>query len=399
MSRRAPFAHWLNDTNDVTQTFLAAGQIPDLINLAGGLPDPSTWPVTPLSEFAARAVADHTQEALGYAPIDGLPDLRDRIAMDFSRGDLRLTRDNVLITTGGMQGLELLGKVLVNPGDRIAAQSPAYLGAIDAWKPRAPQYRTMRLETADCDPQAAMTGAQFAYTVPNFSNPSGRLVPETQRRALLAAAEATECWLVEDDPYGHLYYDAPPLPRILDLSASGAPVYDGPVIYLGTASKMLAPGLRVGWIIAAPEVISALTTAKQGSDMFTSGLCQRITLEAMQQGLPDQVLPRILDLYRTRRDALCAALAAELSDLFTWEVPTGGMFVWAVARDPSLDTDRLMQTGLTHGVCVSPSSVFDPLGQDRRAIRVNFTLNPPEDLAEGVRRLAAATRMELTRAA
>lgn len=399
MSRRAPFAHWLNDTNDVTQTFLAAGQIPDLINLAGGLPDPSTWPVTPLSEFAARAVADHTQEALGYAPIDGLPDLRDRIAMDFSRGDLRLTRDNVLITTGGMQGLELLGKVLVNPGDRIAAQSPAYLGAIDAWKPRAPQYRAMRLETADCDPQAAMTGAQFAYTVPNFSNPSGRLVPETQRRALLAAAEATECWLVEDDPYGHLYYDAPPLPRILDLSASGAPVYDGPVIYLGTASKMLAPGLRVGWIIAAPEVISALTTAKQGSDMFTSGLCQRITLEAMQQGLPDQVLPRILDLYRTRRDALCAALAAELSDLFTWEVPTGGMFVWAVARDPSLDTDRLMQTGLTHGVCVSPSSVFDPLGQDRRAIRVNFTLNPPEDLAEGVRRLAAATRMELTRAA
>ncbi|ASP21190.1 2-aminoadipate transaminase [Antarctobacter heliothermus] len=399
MSRRAPFARWLDDTNDVTQTFLSAGQIPGLVNLAGGLPDPSTWPAPELADFAGRAVADHTQDALGYSPIDGLPDLRDRIAADYSRSDLRLTRDNVLITTGGMQGLELLGKVLLNSGDTIAAQSPAYLGAIDAWKPRTPQYRAMVLEQNGFDPHGSMTGAQFAYTVPNFSNPSGRLVPVDQRRALVAAAQATGCWLAEDDPYGHLYYDAAPLPRMLDLSATGAPVYDGQVIYLGTFSKMLAPGLRVGWVIAAPAVITATTTAKQGSDMFTSGLCQRIALQAMEQGVPDRILPGILDLYRARRDALCAAMATDLSDLFTWEVPTGGMFVWAVARDPSLDTDRLMKTGLDHGVCVSPSSVFDPLGRDRRAIRVNFTLNPPEVLAEGVRRLADATRMELTRAA
>ncbi|MBT55363.1 MAG: aminotransferase [Mameliella sp.] len=399
MSQRAPFARWLDDTNDVTQTFLSAGQIPGLVNLAGGLPDPSTWPAPELADFAGRAVADHTQDALGYSPIDGLPDLRDRIAADYSRGDLRLTRDNVLITTGGMQGLELLGKALLNSGDTIAAQSPAYLGAIDAWKPRTPQYRAMVLEQDGFDPHGPMTGAQFAYTVPNFSNPSGRLVPTDQRRALVAAAQATGCWLVEDDPYGHLYYDAAPLPRMLDLSATGAPVYDGQVIYLGTFSKMLAPGLRVGWVIAAPKVITAMTTAKQGSDMFTSGLCQRIALQAMEQGVPERILPGILDLYRARRDALCTAMATDLSDLFTWEVPTGGMFVWAVARDPSLDTDQLMKTGLDHGVCVSPSSVFDPLGRDRRAIRVNFTLNPPEVLAEGVRRLAAATRIELTRAA
>ncbi|MBY6163574.1 PLP-dependent aminotransferase family protein [Mameliella alba] len=399
MARRAPFARWLNDTNDVTQTFLAAGAIPDLVNLAGGLPDPSTWPVAELADFAGRAVSNHTQDSLGYSPIDGLNALRDRIAAMYSKGALHLTRDNVLITTAGMQGLELVGKVLLNPGEVIAAQSPAYLGAIDAWKPREPQYRAMALEDPACDPRTAMAGAQFAYTVPNFSNPSGRLVPLDQRHALLAAARDTGCWLVEDDPYGHLYYDGTPLPHMLDLSATGADVYDGPVIYLGTFSKQLAPGLRVGWVIAAPEVITAMTTAKQGSDMFTSGLTQHVALAALEQDLPNRLLPEVLDLYRSRRDALCTAMAADLSELFTWEVPTGGMFVWAVARDPALNTDRLMKTGLDHGVCVSPSSVFDPLGRDRRAIRINFTLNPPEVLAEGIRRLAVATRAELTRAA
>lgn len=399
MPRRPDFARWLDQTNDVTQTFLAAGQIPGLVNLAGGLPEPATWPVEDLSEIAARAVRDHAAQALAYTPIDGLPGLRDRIAAQYSTGALRLARDNVLITTGGMQALDLLGKVLLDPGQLIAAQAPTYLGALDAWKPRAPRYRPLTLEAPGFDPQAGFAGAQFAYAVPNFSNPSGRLVPLEQRRALVDAAQATGVWLVEDDPYGHLYYDGPALPHMLELSASGAPIYDGPVIYTGTFSKQLAPGLRVGWVIAAPEVIKALTTAKQGSDMFTSGLSQRIVIEALDRGLPERILPALLDTYRNRRDALCAAMAQNLTDLFDWQVPQGGMFVWAVARDPALDTDALMKTGLAHGVCISPSSVFDPLGQDRRAIRVNFTLNPPEVLTEGVRRLAAAARAQLARAA
>lgn len=398
MPARPPFADWLNETNDVTQTFLAAGRIPDLVNLAGGLPDPSTWPVAELSEIAARAVADHPGDTLAYSPIDGLPELRDRIARDHASDRLNLTRDNVMITTGGSQALNLLGKVMLNPGEPVAAQSPAYLGAIDTWKPRRPDYRPMHLERSDFEPTAALTGVKFAYTVPNFSNPSGRLVPLNQRHELVGAAQATGTWLIEDDPYGHLYYDDSPLPHMLDLCADAGP-YTGPVIYLGTASKQLAPGLRVGWAIAAPEVIAAMTTAKQGTDMFTSGLTQRIVLAAMEAGLPARILPAMLDLYRARRDALCAAMETHLSDFFDWETPTGGMFVWAVARDPSLDTDVLMKTGLDHGVCISPSSVFDPLGRDRTAIRVNFTLNPPELLEKGIRRLAEATRAQLDRAA
>ncbi|MGR3804387.1 aminotransferase-like domain-containing protein [Marinibacterium profundimaris] len=396
MSRPA-LARWLSQTNDVTQTFLAAGRIPGLINLAGGLPDPSVWPVDALAGYAQSAVADHPGDSLAYSPIDGLPGLRDVIAARFSRGDLKLGRENVMVTTGGMQALDLVGKVLLDQGDAIAAQSPAYLGALDAWMPRGPAYRPMRLDTNDVDIAGCMAGAKFAYTVPNFSNPSGRLVEADQRQELVAAAHDTGCWLVEDDPYGALYYDGDPLPRLLDLSAKGQGdgPYDGPVIYLGTLSKELAPGMRIGWVIAAPEMIVALTTAKQGSDMFTSGICQRMAQSALEDGLPEQVLPQIIDLYRARRDALCAAMAEHLGDLYDWDVPKGGMFVWAVAKDPRLNTDALMTRGLDHGVCISPSSVFDPEGKDHRATRLNFTLNPPEKLAEGVRRLAEATRAEL----
>ncbi|GGE01037.1 2-aminoadipate transaminase [Gemmobacter megaterium] len=383
------FADWMSQTNDVTEVFLAAGQIPDLINMAGGLPEPTLWPVAEIADLAARVVHDDPAQALGYSPIAGLPALRDAIAARFSTPDLPLGRDNVLITTGGMQALDLLGKVLLEPCGQIAAQSPTYLGALDAWRPRAPAYRPMVLGANGFDPVAALRGAAFAYTVPNFSNPTGRLVGTAERAALLEAARQTGTWLVEDDPYGTLCYDDAPLPRILSLAGTGG-AYDGPVIYLGTLSKELAPGLRIGWVIAAPRMIAALTTAKQGSDMCTSGLCQMIALRAFEHGLVDRIQPQVRDLYRSRRDALCAAMDRHLSGVLDWQVPRGGMFVWATARDPRLDTDGLLRVALEHGVCIAPGSVFDPLGVDRRSLRINFTLNPPDRLVEGTRRLAGA---------
>jgi 2-aminoadipate transaminase len=235
-----------------------------------------------------------------------------------------------------------------------------------------------------------LTGAQFAYTVPNFSNPTGKLVDLATREKLVDAAHRTGTWLVEDDPYGALHYDTAPLPHMIALSARRQPgqAYKGPVVYLGTLSKDIAPGLRVGWVIAAPEMIAALTLAKQGSDLCTSGVTQRVALGALEAGLIEQTRPKIIDLYRRGRDTLCAAMAEHLSGWFTWEIPAGGMFVWAVARDPSLNTDALLQQAIKAGVCVTPSSVFDATGQNRRAIRLNFTFNAPDKLTEGVRRLA-----------
>jgi 2-aminoadipate transaminase len=393
-SARPAFARWLGTTNDVTRTFLAATRIPSLINMAGGLPAPETYPATEVAEIARRAIEEHPGDTLGYGPIEGLPELRDALAKRFSRGDLKLTRENVLVTTSGLQGLDLLGKVLLEQGGVIAGQFPTYLGALDAWRPHQPQFRNLVLDEPGFDPAALFSGAQFAYTVPNFSNPTGKLVGLDLRETLVSAAHRTGTWLVEDDPYGGLHYEAVPLPRLIELSAreySAAP-YDGPVLYMGTLSKEIAPGLRIGWVIAAPEMIAALTLAKQGSDMCTSGVTQRIALGALEAGLIEQIQPRIVALYRSRRDALCAAMAEHLSAWFQWEIPSGGMFVWAVARDPAFDTDVLLKCAMEAGVCVTPSSVFDATGQNRRAIRINFTRNEPEKLREGVKRLAAAVR-------
>lgn len=387
---RPAFARWMSGTNEITRGFLAAGRIPGLINMAGGLPAPETYPVADLSAIAAQVVADHPAEALGYGPIEGLPALRQALAARLSRGDLRLTERNILVTSGGLSALDLLGKVLLDAGGVIAAQFPTYLGALDAWRPRMPAFRPFDPQTPGFDARAALAGAQFAYAVPNYSNPTGRVVGLPARRALVAAARATGTWLVEDDPYGTLHYDAPPLPRLIDLDATGAEEYDGPVVYLGTVSKELAPGLRLGWVAASAPMIEALTVAKQGSDLCTNGVTQLMAVQAFAQGLPERVGAQVRILYRDRRDALAAALAAHLADRFDWDVPSGGMFLWAVARDPGLDTDRLLAHAIAEGVTVTPSSVFDPSGALKAAIRINFTLNPPDRLAEGVRRLARA---------
>lgn len=396
---RPAFAPWLGQGNDVTAVFLAAGQVPGLINLGGGLPDPALFPTGELAELAAQAIRSQPQDCLGYGPIPGLPGLRDRIAARLSTDRLRLTRDNVLITSGGMQGLDLVGRVLMQPGAVIAAQSPAYLGALDAWRPHGPLYRPMRTEQPGFDADAALAGAQFAYAVPNFSNPSGRLVPLHERQALVAAAHRSGTWLIEDDPYGLLHYDGAALPRLLELSAAEQPgPYAGPVIHMGSLSKELTPGLRIGWVVAAPEMIAALTMAKQGADMCSSGLSQVLALRALETGLIARNLPRVLASYRARRDALCDAMAAHLADQLDWQRPVGGMFVWARARDARLDTDRLLDQALQHGTCISPSSVFDPEGQDRSGLRLNFTLNPPDRLDEACQRLARAIRATLAAA-
>lgn len=389
---RPPFAGWISTTNDITRTFLAASRVPGLINMAGGLPEPATFPVAELAEIAAAAIRDHTQDVLGYGPVEGLPELRDALARRFSSPDLTLTRDNVFVTSAGMQGLDLLGKVLLESGQLIACQHPTYLGALDAWRPRSPTYRNVVLDDPAFDADAALEGAQFAYTVPNFSNPTGKLVGVATRQALVDAAHRTGTWLVEDDPYGTLHYDGEPLPRMIELSARRQPgvPYSGPVVYMGTLSKEIAPGLRIGWVIAAPAFIEALAMAKLGSDMCTSGLTQRVALAAIEAGLIEKIQPTILDTYRHRRDALCGAMREHLSGWLDWEVPVGGMFVWAVGRDPSLNTDVLLKHAMAAGVCVAPSSVFDATGMNRRALRINFTRNDEGQLIEGVKRLARA---------
>lgn len=397
-NRRPAFAQWTSFSNDITQQFLAIGGRPDVVSMAGGLPAAEFYPIQAMERAAQDALVRWRASALEYGPVEGLRALRAHIAERMGRqSGRRFGVENVLITAGAMQGLDLVGKVLVDPGERVVAQYPTYVGALDAWRPRSPAYDPLDWTPDGRTTVDRLAAAKFVYAVPNYSNPTGVLVPTAHRQALLEKAMRAGTWLLEDDPYLPLQYDMPAGPSILALHAAMEPggTYDGPVIYLGTLSKSIAPGLRIGWVIAAPDMIQALAIAKQSADLAGSQFNQAVALELLESGLEDRHVPTIVDQYRIRRDALCDAARAELSEWFEWETPPGGMFVWMRSRDAAIDTDRLYTVALAEKVAFVPGSVFDPAGAARTAMRVNFTRNPAETLREGVGRLARATRLYL----
>ena len=390
LPRRPAYARGMATTNEVTRQFLAVPGA-DCILLAGGLPAPEVYPLQAIEAATGQALRRFGADAAAYGPVEGLAELREAIAGRLSAGGRRFGAENILVTTGSMQALELIGKVLIDPGDVIVAQYPTYLGALDAWRPRLPRYRRIDWDADAAALARSMDGAKFAYAVPNFSNPTGALVPAADRARLLRAAAEAGVWLVEDDPYGALYYDGDALPSVLDLDAGPTnSVYRGNVAYLGTLSKTLAPGLRVGWVVGDPALIQALSLAKQSTDLCGSAFAQAVACELLRARVDQEQVPRIRALYRRRRDAICDAARRHLADRFTFAPPQGGMFLWLTAKDPGLDTDALTQAAMAEGVSVCPSSAFDPAGANRTAVRLNFTFNDERLLGEGVRRLARA---------
>jgi 2-aminoadipate transaminase len=395
---RPAAARWLSTGNSITQQFLAIGGRPDMISLAGGLPAADLYPVAAVAQASQAALARWDGAVLEYGPVEGLPALRAAIARRISAAAGRsFGSENVLLTTGAMQGLDLIGKALIEPGDTVLAQFPTYLGALDAWRPRQPVYERFDWDMDAPGLAAALRCAKFVYAVPNYSNPTGVLVSQKKRSALLDRVVEAGTWLVEDDPYLPLAYDGDAGPSLLAHHGARQPhgPYDGPVIYLGTLSKSLVPGLRVGWVVAEAGMIATLALTKQSTDLSSSMLTQGIALELIESGFEAGHVPTILPHYRARRDALCAALGEHLSEWFEWDVPPGGMFVWLRARRSEIDTDALYAHALAEKVAFVPSSVFDPAGALTSALRLNFTRSSPDLLAEGVRRLARAVRRHL----
>jgi 2-aminoadipate transaminase len=390
---RPGWARWTSASNDVTGQFLAAAGQPGVISLAGGLPAADLYPVDAVRAATDRALTRWGAAALEYGPVEGFPALRAAIAERTAAATGgTFGPEHVLLTTGAMQALELLGKVLVDPGELIVAQAPTYMGALDAWRPREPRYQPLHWDPADPDPDDVLRAAKFAYAVPNYSNPTGVLVPLAHREALLERVLRTGPWLVEDDPYHVLQLDGPAGPGLLDLDVaarSGAP-YDGPVVYLGTLSKSLAPGFRVGWAVAEPEMIRMLALTKQSSDLSSSMFAQAVALELLEERLEERHVPRIVELYRQRRDAMDLVLASELGEWFRYDRPAGGMFFWLEARDPAFSTDALYAYALEERVAFVPSSIYDPTGALTSSMRLNFTRNDPQVMAEGVARMARA---------
>jgi len=372
----------------VIREILKLTEQPGVISLAGGLPSPDTFPIEAMREASARVLRDCPREALQYAASEGFAPLREWVAAEMAAQGLRCSAANVLITTGSQQGLDLAGKVLIDAGSKVAVESPTYLGALQAFAPFEPVF--VPIECDEGGPVAESlgreTGARFMYVLPNFQNPSGRSIDAARRDAISRRAESIGLPIVEDNPYGDLWFDAPPPAPIAARWPEGT-------IYLGSFSKVLAPGLRLGYAVAPAEVYAKLLQAKQAADLHTPGFNQRLVHEVIRHGFLRDHVPTIRARYKAQRDAMQASLAAHLPTsgprACHWRVPGGGMFFW-VELPQGIDAEALLPLAVARGVAFVPGAPFFAGAAHANTLRLSFVTVPPETIDRGVRALAAA---------
>lgn len=368
---------------------LSLAERPGMISLAGGLPAADTFPVDIVGEATSRVLRETGRAALQYAGSEGFPPLREWVADRVRRKGIAASASDVLITTGSQQGLDLVAKILAEPGAPVAVESPTYLGALQALSPFEPEFVTVAGDESGPVPAAIadVRDARLLYLLANFQNPTGRCIPAERRRELAAALANTDVPLVEDDPYGDLWYDTEPAQPVSAL-------LPGRSVYLGSFSKVLAPGLRLGYVVAPPAVYPKLLQAKQAADLHSSGFTQRIVYEVVKDGFLDHHVPEIRARYARHRDAMAAALARHLPPGCHWEVPTGGMYFW-VEMPPGLDAAALLPEAVEAGVAFVPGSPFFAEGGHESTMRLSFVTVPPETIDVGVAALAGVIAAHL----
>ncbi len=377
----------------VIREILKLTELPGVISLAGGLPSPDSFPVEAMRAACDRVLRDTPREALQYAASEGFSPLREWVAAHLGEQGLRVDAAQVLITTGSQQGLDLVAKVLIDAGSAVAVEAPTYLGALQAFAPYEPELITVPCDDDGPLPEALGTamGAPFSearlkprflYVLPNFQNPSGRCMSEARRAALVNAARAQGLPLVEDNPYGDLWYDAPP-------PASLASRWPEGTVYLGSFSKVLAPGLRLGYVVAPPALAPKLLQAKQAADLHTSGFNQRVVYEVIRDGFLRDHVPTIRARYRLQRDAMRAALEAHMPAGCHWQVPSGGMFFW-VELPEAIDATALLHKALALGMAFVPGPAFFAANPKQNTLRLSFVTVAPAEIKRGVALLAQA---------
>jgi 2-aminoadipate transaminase len=351
-------------------------------------------------------LAEQGPRALQYSTTEGYLPLREMLCRHMGRYGIQVAPPNVLVTSGSQQALELIGKLLLDPGNRVATEAPTYLGALQAWAASQARYVTVPIDDrglrVDELEKALRTGPKFLYVLPNFHNPGGVTLSLERRRRVVELASHYGVPILEDDPYGQLRYSGSHLPPlvVLDAEVHGAnnhgSGYRGGVIYLGTMSKTLAPGLRIGWVVAPASVIDKLVQLKQGADLHTSTFTQMVAWETARGGFLDRHVRRLRGVYRERRDAMLAALERCFPPGSSWTRPDGGLFLWA-QMPPGLDSQQLMPAALESGVAYVPGAPFHANGGGERSMRLNFSYCPPATIDEGIGRLGAVMAGALAR--
>ncbi|HET6316463.1 MAG TPA: PLP-dependent aminotransferase family protein [Chloroflexota bacterium] len=381
--------------SDIREILKVTAQ-PDVISLAGGLPAPELFPVDEYRRAFEWVLETDGAQALQYGPSEGYRPLREVLAQRLTRFGMPSGADDVLITNGSQQALDLLGKVFLDPGDAVLVERPTYLGALQAFNQYQPTYVAvsmdedgMQVDQVERALQSKHHRIKLIYALPNFQNPTGRSMSLERRAQLVELARRFGVPVVEDDPYGELRYEGEHLPTLKSLDR------DGLVIYLGTFSKILAPGFRLGWIVAGPEVLETLLHAKQPSDLHTGMAQQMATWQVARDGFVDSHVEHIKAFYRERRDVMLRALEEHFPSDAHFTRPAGGLFVWAEL--PSfIDTRELLQDAVREKVAFVPGQGFHSDHSGTNTMRLNFSNVPPELLREGIRRLghAIARRLE-----
>ena len=369
---------------------------PDIISFAGGLPAPDVFPVEEFSEACQRVLRDCGPTALQYGTTEGYLPLREMIARHTARYGLEVSADNILITSGSQQALDLLGRIFINGGDRILVESPTYMGALQAWNAYGAEYVPVPMDedgmiTDDLE-EALRVGPKFIYVLPNFQNPTGVTLSLERRKQLIELADRYGVPIIEDDPYGQLRFEGEHISPIVVLDDlyrnNSSHCYHGNVIYLSTFSKILAPGLRLAWVVAPPEVIRKLVQAKQGADLHTSTFTQIVAHEVSHGGFLDKHIQKICQVYGERRNVMLGAMDAYFPPEVDWTQPKGGLFLWGRMPE-NLDANEVLALALEHKVAFVPGGPFFPRGGGENTMRLNFSNAKPEKIQEGISRLGS----------
>jgi 2-aminoadipate transaminase len=378
------------------------GQKKDIISFAPGYPAPETFPWHEFQEIANELLNGTHASALQYGPTRGFRPLVDTIVTIMERRAIKTSPERLLVTNGSQQGLDLVARVLADPGDVVLVELPTYTGAIIAFRNVQAEMIGVRQDADGIDLSdleqvyLRLSGEgrriRFLYVVPNFQNPTGLLIGLEKRRRLLEWAARRDVLILEDDPYRELFFEDSASEQ--DVRPIKADDEEGRVIYLSSFSKTLAPGFRVAWIDAPAPIAVKLEMAKQAADLQPGSLDQRIVFEACRRGILARQIPALRKHYQEKRDTMVAALTRTVGDVASWPPPRGGFFLW-VTLPESIDTDQMVMRAVEHGVAYVAGNAFYVDGGGRNTMRLSFSAPPPDRITEGVSRLAAAVRAEL----
>ena len=387
-------------TCSAIRELLKLTQLPDVISMAGGMPAPELFPLREIEEACRHICREHGAKAMQYSATEGYGPLKEYLAVSMHKYGVPAVPENVLLTHGSQQALDLVGRIFIDPGDFVITSRPTYLGAIQAWNAYQAHYHTVNLDDDGMvvdeiehayEKVLADSGRppKFIYVLPNFHNPGGTTLPLERREQLAEIATRLDVPVVEDDPYGQLRFEGEDILPICSLIPERT-------IYLGTFSKTLTPGLRLGWIVCPEVLMERLVQAKQGADLHTGTFVQYVANDICQRGLLKQHIRQLRQVYKERRDTMLDALVEFWPEGCRWTHPQGGLFLWAQVPE-SIDTQEFLQDALAEKVAYVPGVNFYP-NQDggHNAMRLNFSYCPPQQIAEGIHRLGVALKKKLS---